>query len=247
MKERELKKHEIAVRKLELIRDNVFEFIKKNLGKVSEYDVCHFIEKEFKKENLIPEKKHRIMMIATKENTSLFHYFPKKQNAKIITKNSLILIDIWAKLNEKRAPFADLTWMAYTGKQIPPKIEKTFRRVIKARDLVLDFIVKNLKNRNLPLTYEIDKIARDYFKKFNLERNFPHGTGHSLGFEAIHGKYFRFGKKSKGNLKIGIPFTIEPGLYFKNDFGVRTEIDCYITKDWRLKITSFCQKEIIKI
>lgn len=31
------------VKKLELIKDRAFEFIKKNLGKVSEYDVQNFI------------------------------------------------------------------------------------------------------------------------------------------------------------------------------------------------------------
>lgn len=46
-------------------------------------------------------------------------------------------------------------------------------------------------------------------------------------------------------MKTMIPFTIEPGLYFKNRFGVRSEIDCYIDNNYRLVITSKIQRNIV--
>jgi Xaa-Pro aminopeptidase len=46
---------------------------------------------------------------------------------------------------------------------------------------------------------------------------------------------------------VNIPFTIEPGLYFKNRFGVRSEIDCYVTENYKLIITTKVQKRIIRI
>ncbi|HUW71813.1 MAG TPA: M24 family metallopeptidase [Candidatus Humimicrobiaceae bacterium] len=243
----QIKQHKIAAERLDQVKNRAFGFIKNNLGKVSEYKVSQFILSEFKKENLVAEKRYSLPIVAADKNTSLVHYFPQKNSSKIIKKNDLVLIDIWARINEKDAPFADITWMGYCGKNIPQDIKKIFKRVIQGRETALKLLRQNLKTKKLPKTKLIDKTVRDYFDKYGLENNFLHGLGHSLGINECHGKYFRFGKKSNAGLKKDILFTIEPGLYLKNNFGIRSEINCYITRDYGLIITSSVQKEIIKI
>ena len=220
MTKEEINRHKIAAKKLYSIVDKAFKFIKRNIGKISEYDVHKFIISEFKKQNLVADKKDPIQIIAVNQHAAIPHYFPYKRKSAILRKNNLILIDTWAKLKEKNSPFADITWIGYSGKKVPKDIERIFVEVIK---------------------------ARDYFKKFGLEKYFLHGLGHSLGFKECHGKYFRFGKKSQAKLKPNILFTIEPGLYFKNKFGIRSEIDCYVTEDHKLIVTTKVQKAIIKI
>lgn len=42
MKNKEIEKHKIAAEKLELIKNKAFDFIRRNLDKVSEYDVQNF-------------------------------------------------------------------------------------------------------------------------------------------------------------------------------------------------------------
>jgi Xaa-Pro aminopeptidase len=251
MKNEEIEKHKIAAEKLELIKNRAFEFIKRNLGRISEYDVENFILSEFKRENLFTQGpnvgKNPCQIVAANENTAFVHYYPEKKNAKIIGENSLILIDIWAKLNDERAPFADISWMGYCGKVIPREIRKAFMRVIEARDFTVNFIKRCLKNREFPRTRDVETATRNYFRKFGLEKFFLHRAGHSLGFGKCHGKYFRFDKKSKARIKPNIPFTIEPGLYFKNKFGIRSEINCYVTENYKLIITTKIQKEIVKI
>lgn len=247
MTKEQIKKHKIAAEKLNQIKNRAFRLIRKNIGKVSEYEVSQFILSEFKKQGLVTEKKHPFPIVAVNKNTSVVHHFPKKQKVNIISNNSLVMLDIWARLKEKNAPFADITWMGYAGKNVPKEIEKAFTKVVKVQNTALNFIKKNLKSRQLPKTKIVDKIARDYFKKYGLEKNFLHGLGHSLGIRECHGKYFRFGKKSQAELKTEIPFTIEPGLYFKGKFGIRCEMDCYVTKDYKLVITTKVQKQIIKI
>ena len=247
MTKEEIEKHKIAAKKLELIKNRALELIRRKLGKISEYDVQRFIYQNLKKQGLITDGKYPGQIIAVNENTSIVHYFPLKRKSKIIKKNSSILIDIWARLKAKNSPFADIAWVAYSDESLPKEIKRIFNKVIKARSIALEFIKKNLKNRKFPKTKKVDKVVRDYFKKFNLEKYFLHETGHSLGFSQCHGKYFRFSRKSKANLKPNIPFTIEPGLYFKNKFGIRSEINCYITKDYKLIVTTEIQKEIIKI
>ena len=243
----EIERHKIAAEKLEMIKNKAFEIIKRNLGKISEYDVSQFILSEFKKQGLIIDEKYPAQIVAVTENSSIVHYFPKKRGSKIIKSDGLTLIDIWAKLKGDRSPFADITWMGYSGKNIPREINRIFKIVIKARNFALKFIRENLKKKKFPKTKKVDKKVRNYFKKFGLEKYFPHGIGHSLGFSRCHGSYFRFSKKSQAKIKLGIPFTIEPGLYFKNRFGIRSEINCYITKDYKLIITTKIQKEIIKL
>lgn len=247
MSEEEIKRHKIAAGKLWLVTNRAFKFIKRNIGKVSEYDVHRFILSEFKKENLVTDKKNLIQIVAINQHAAIPHYFPSKKKSAIIRKNNLILIDTWAKLKEKNSPFADIAWVGYSGKNLPKEIKRIFIKVIKARAIALDFIKKNLKNRKFPKTKIVDKAVRDYFKKFGLEKYFLHGLGHSLGISECHGKYFRLGKKSQARLKPNIPFTIEPGLYFKNKLGIRSEINCYVTKEYKLIITTNVQKQIIKI
>ncbi|MFH1423530.1 MAG: M24 family metallopeptidase [Candidatus Nealsonbacteria bacterium] len=243
----QLEKHKKAAQKLWLVNQKTFRFIKKNIGKASEYDVNRFILSEFKKQGMVADKKHLCQIVAAGENTDKVHYFPLKNKSKIIQRNSLILIDTWARLKEKDSPFADITWMAYSGKSVPKDIQRVFDKVIRARDITLDYLRKSVRRGKFPKTKEIDKVARKYFKKFNLEKNFLHGTGHSLGIKECHGRYFRFGEKSGARLKPNIPFTIEPGLYLKDKFGVRSEINCYVDDNRKLIVTTEIQNKIIKI
>ena len=255
MTKEELKRHRIAAEKLDRIKNKTFKLIKKSLSRISEYNVQEFILSEYKKEGMvtlasdkkyIPER-HPPQIVAVNENAANPHYFPQKRKSKIIKKNDLILVDIWGRLKSENSPFADITWVAYSGKNPSKEIRAAFNRVIKARRVALRFIKKNLKNRKFPKTKDIDKVVRDYFKKFGLDKYFIHRTGHSLGLHICHGKYFRLGKKSKVRLKPNIPFTIEPGLYFKNKFGIRSEINCYVTDDYKLVITTRIQNKIIQI
>lgn len=247
MLDSQIQKHKAAAKKLDFIKNKAFIFIKRNIDKVSEYDVNRFILSEFKKEGMITQKEYPAQIISFGQNTSIVHYYPKANSSKIIHKDNLVLVDIWAKLNEKDAPFADITWMGYTDRNIPQEIRKAFGLVIGAREEAIRFLRKKLKDKKLPRSIEIERAVRNYFDKFGLEKYFTHGVGHSLGITQDHGTYFRFSKKSKSRLRLNVPFTIEPGLYFKDKFGIRSEIDCYIMKDYRLVITTKVQKEIIRI
>tara|TARA_Y100000310_G_C20699789_1_gene828631 strand:+ start:533 stop:1888 length:1356 start_codon:yes stop_codon:yes gene_type:complete len=242
--DKKIKNHIIATKKLNKTKDKAFKLIKENINNISEYEVQQFILEEFKKQNLVRDKVHNQPIVAVNQNSAFPHYTPSKDSKKLkmIKKDSLILIDIWA--NYKEGYFGDITWIGYSNKKIPKNIQETFSKVIKSRDLALDYIRSELKNKRLPNTNKIDKLIRDYFKKSKVDKFFIHGTGHSLGLKGCHGSDFRINKSTETTIKQDIPFTIEPGLYFKNKFGIRSEIDCYI-KDYELIITSSVQKKII--
>ncbi|MFH1358449.1 MAG: M24 family metallopeptidase [archaeon] len=236
--------HIQALEKLEIIMKKAFNYIKENIGKVSELDVERFILSEFKKQGLVSDKNCPI--VAVNKNTSNVHYFLNKKTNKIIKKNDLILIDIWARLKKKGSVYADITWMGYAGKKASKKIEQTLKMVINGRDIGVDFIKKQLKKGKIPKGNEVDKIIRDFFKDNKLDEFFKHSTGHCLGKYHCHGKGFKLSRKYNKELKTNFPFTIEPGLYFKDDFGVRSEINCYIDTNKNLIVLGEVQKDMFR-
>lgn len=239
-----IKSCELALEKLEKIMDRAFEFISARVGKVTEKQVQRFILKQFDRECLVLDKDEPI--VAVNESAVNPHYFPGKKSKKIY-KGDLVLIDIWARLRKRGSVYADITWMGFVGKKIDKKRERIFKEVIKARDLSLKFIRDELKSGVVPTGKEVDKVVRDYFKKKSLDKFFIHSTGHSIGSKNCHGSYFNLSKKCRKKIKVGIPFTIEPGLYFPCEFGVRSEVDCYINSDMKLIVMGKVQKEVVLI
>ncbi|RLC38806.1 hypothetical protein DRH27_01415, partial [Candidatus Falkowbacteria bacterium] len=161
--------------------------------------------------------------------------------------DSLIMIDLWARLKEKNAPYADITWMAYYGRKIPNEIIKVFNIVKLARDKTIKYIINDLIKGNIPTGKEVDKIARIYINDKGYGDFFLHTTGHSLGIEGAHGKEAGIGLKNQKQLIKNLGYTIEPGIYLKNKFGVRSEIDFYINNNNKLVLTSNIQKNITLI
>lgn len=76
---------------------------------------------------------------------------------------------------------------------------------------------------------DIDKAARDYIESFGYGEYFTHRTGHSIGIETHD-----FGDVSsinKEEVKPGMIFSIEPGIYLPGKVGVRIEDLVVVTED----------------
>lgn len=235
-----IKNHFEAAKILIRIKDLAFEYIGKN-DLVNEFEVHNFILDEFKKHNLKTDRNNCI--VAFRENTSFVHYYPSQYCKKLKT-DSLIMIDIWARLNKTNSPFADITWMGYKGNSVPKEMETIFQLVIRARDGAIKFIKDNLRNKKIPTGREIDECSRNIIRQSALEDKFKHALGHSLGMSRPHGNYGGLRPKNKQKLKTNIAYTIEPGIYLDNKFGVRSEVDFYINKNLEFIPTTPWQKNI---
>ena len=241
----QIKYHRQAASLLVKIKDFTLEQIRQNKN-ISEYEVQRFVLEQFSRHNLIIDKKHPHPIVAFAENTAFMHFFPKKKS-KRLKPNMLILIDIWAKLKIKEAPFADITWMAYHGKKVPVKIQKTFQSVIRAKNKSLAYIERQLTGGVMPRGYKIDEIANKAIIKVGHGKNILHSTGHSLGIDDDHGSYPGLTWKNKEAIRKNLGYTIEPGIYLKGKFGIRSEIDFYVSNGNKLIVTTESQQEITLI
>lgn len=75
---------------------------------------------------------------------------------------------------------------------------------------------------------QADALARDTLKKYGYAEYFTHSLGHGIGVN-IH-EFPGVSPKSQAVLKNGMVFSIEPGVYFNDKFGIRIEDSC-ILKD----------------
>jgi Xaa-Pro aminopeptidase len=238
--------HESAARKLSIIMDSTFICLSKNKKQISEYEVQQFVISQFKASGLVSDSEPPI--VAFGKNTQHVHYFPSESNCSKLKEGDLVMIDIWAREDKAGMPFADITFMGFVGYNLTAEEREAFKLVIRARDNAICFIKEKLRDGNLPILEDIDLEVRKVFRRHEVETNFLHTTGHSLGFNQAHGdRSGVIGLKNKNRLSINQGYTIEPGLYFQSNFGVRSEIDFYINDNMDFVLTSNLQKSLINL
>ena len=234
--------HKKAAKLLNVIKNEVFRYLENNPN-TTEFETQKFVKSRFKNYNLKTDRFRPI--ISFRQNTAIVHYYATSDKSKKLQPNSLVLVDLWAKLNKESAPFADITWMAYYGNKVPNEVQKVFDVMLMSRNKAVAYIKAMLKKKIMPIGKEVDAAVRDYMKKYQLEKYFLHGTGHPLGFVNDHGRGVHLNRKGRGRLAKLIGYTIEPGIYIKNKFGFRSEIDFFIDENFKLNITTPVQNKII--
>jgi len=227
-----------------------FGYIKKQLldNKIlTEHLVQQFIMNEFAERQYFTDHPP---IIGVNENSANPHYSPTEDKSKKIHIGDFVLIDLWAKLNKDDAVWSDITWTGYVGEEIPEKYVKIFNIVADARDAAFNFIQSGLKSGRKVRGFEGDDAARNVIVNAGYGEYFIHRTGHSIT-TALHGTGAHLDNFETRDERLILPstsFSIEPGIYLPGDFGVRSEIDCYVTKDNKLIATGGeSQKEVYPI
>lgn len=144
----------------------------------------------------------------------------------------VVLIDLWCKVDDEAAPYADVTWMGHAGPPAP-QVQEAFTAVREARDAAFRAVVDAYAEGRWPTGAEVDRAARRVLTEAGYAEAFTHRTGHSLGTASAHGLAAHlddYETRDERLLRPGLGFTIEPGVYFE-DFGVRSEINVYIDAD----------------
>ncbi len=92
--------------------------------------------------------------------------------------------------------------------------------------------------------YQLDGIARHCLDKESLGDFFKHSLGHGVGLD-IHEEPM-LSPFNDNEIKNGMVFTVEPGIYFENRFGIRIE-DMVVVQNDKLNVLTDFPKELILI
>jgi Xaa-Pro dipeptidase len=237
--EEQLKDNLDAARQLGQTAQEAFRFIRQRINSntpTTEYDVQQFMLSEFKRRGIKTEDAPNCSVNANAANP---HYEPTREINSPLKKGDLVLLDLWAMKDKPHSVYADITWMGYIGESVPDEYEKIFQIVRGGRDAALNFVRESFARKKPICGYQVDDAARKYIAAKGYGSDFIHRTGHSIG-EEIHGNGANMDNLETHDERRVIPqtsFSIEPGIYLRDKFGVRSEIDVYITKDAEVIVT----------
>jgi Xaa-Pro dipeptidase len=221
-----LASHRTASAALYRIKDRALAYVRAALAAgrpLTEYDVQQDMVQAFRDEGLISDS---APVVGTQANAGNPHYLPTAASHRAIGRDEVLLLDLWGKLPAPGAVFADITWMAFTGRSIPARVQSAWTAAAGARDAAIAFVQEGIAAGRPVRGFEVDATARKVLIDAGYGAHVLHRTGHSLGQE-IHGNGVHmddYETHDDRRLVPGLGFTIEPGLYF-DDFGIRTEID----------------------
>ena len=241
----QLESHLFAAENLSVIVQEAFRYIGASLDAgVTEYDVKKFIRNRFLEEGMIVTDGPAV---AVNEHASDPHFDPTPENSVRIKRGDWVLIDLWTRLPGEDDMFGDITWTAYVGDDVPARQREVFDIVIGSRDTALAEMENAFDEGRILEGWQLDKVARDYINEAGYGDYFNHRLGHSLGRE-VHSNAVNLDSwetHDTRQLIPGIAVTIEPGIYIP-EFGVRSEIDVFISEDGPL-VTTQMQRDVVLI
>jgi len=141
--------------------------------------------------------------------------------SKKLKKGDLLLFDAGVKYKRycsdrtRTAYFDGTIEFKYKQKFKSKKIQKAYDTVLKAHDVAIKKARSGMKAK------EIDRLARDVVEKAGFGKYFVHSTGHGVGLDIHEMPYIS--KTSDTIIEDGMVFTIEPGIYIEDSFGIRIE------------------------
>jgi Xaa-Pro aminopeptidase len=211
----------------------------------TEWDIAQFMLRRYSEEGMEQEP----MIVAVNANAANPHYMPTKDKNSPIKRGDFVLIDAATKFNKPDAVATDQTWTGYVGETVPEEYTRIFNIVRKARDSAVDFVRKNVRAGKPIHGAEVDDVSRGVITRAGFGEQFTHRTGHSIG-EETHGNGVNiddFETRDSRPIIPGVCFSIEPGIYLEGKFGVRSEINVYVS-DKDIEVTGQpIQTEIIPI
>jgi Xaa-Pro aminopeptidase len=243
----QLEMHLEAGRRVDQVRDEAFQLIGKKVreqGGTDELTIAEFIRRRFTELELETDAGP---IVGVNKNSGDPHYTPDENHNDRINAGDFVLIDLWAKLRRPRAVYYDVTWTGFCGADPPSPIQEVFAVVTAARDAAVQFVDEAIKSGRSIAGYEVDDVTRKVIVEKGYGDAFVHRTGHSIG-EEVHGNGTNIDNLETHDLRPIIPqtcFSIEPGIYLP-EFGVRSEIDCYVS-DAGAAATGDVQTELIRI
>ncbi len=178
---------------------------------------------------------------ASGKNATVLHYVDNNSELK---DGDLILFDLGAQFNYYNG---DISRTFPVNGKFTKRQREVYEEVLKVNEEITKMLVVGVTFR------EINDKANDLIAKAcirlgliedkkDFRKYYFHSIGHSLGLDT-HDVGERWGE-----LKEGMVFTVEPGLYIEEEeIGIRIEDDVLITKEGPVVLTKDCIKTVEEI
>ena len=172
-------------------------------------------------------------IVAINENSAKPHSF---LSDKVLKEDNLLLLD--AGLKYKRY-CSDRTRTISVDGNISVSKNQNFKDPLKQKvyDIVLKAQEKAINSIRVGIKFsDLDKIAREVIEKAGYGKYFVHSLGHGVGLDIHEWPYLN--KRNDNLVQEGMVFTIEPGIYLPDKFGVRIEDMVVINLDGKMEVMS---------
>lgn len=166
-------------------------------------------------------------------NGAIIHYHALKESCAKLKNEGILLLDSGAQY-----PFGttDITRTIALG-NVTSEMKKHYTIVLAA---FIELSKAIFLEKTKPM--QLDILARKEVYKYGLD--YRHGTGHGVGMAlSVHESPPNFAmairKTTSVDLKEGMIFSNEPGLYFDNKYGIRLENLLYVEKKFESEYGTF--------
>lgn len=156
------------------------------------------------------------------------HYEPIPGADRALQRDEVILLDLWGGMHEG-AIFADQTWMGFSGKVVPERVQHVWETVRDARDAAITTLQALVTSGEPVPGFRGDRAAREVIERAGFGEWFVHRTGHSIDRD-LNGSGPHLDDYETHDDRALLPGTgcsVEPGIYLPGDFGVRSEVNLY--------------------
>lgn len=153
-------------------------------------------------------------------------HYNTKQGGGMIKDGSLLLIDFGVKFHNYSS---DITRMVGIG-EVSDEIKSTYSKLLQVQKKTVEYVDTATELKS------IDTFCRNELQKNKLP-NFSHSTGHGIGLEVHESPKVNI--ISSDNKKIGQVFTIEPGIYIPDKWGMRIEDTITVSQEGVEVLTRF--------
>ncbi len=215
-------------------------------GGTDEFAVVRFLEQAIARAGLVTAHGPNVSCGA---NAADSHYEPSAAATKRIQRGDFVLIDLWAKrAGRPDAIWYDITWTGVVDREPSPREQAIFAIVREARDAAIRSVQEAFSAGRPIAGWQPDDAARTVIRAAGLAEFFTHRTGHNIATE-LHGSGAHLDDLETHDVRVILPhtcFSVEPGLYFPGEFGIRSEVNM-MTYPGRAEVTGPLQTELLRI
>lgn len=216
------------LKKAASITDETFgEIVKFVKPGMKEIDIISFIKEEFAKRGA----DFGFALIASGPNSALPHY---GGNDRVIEKKDVLLCDFGCIY---QGLCADMTRTIFIG-DVTDEEKKMYNYVVRG---TLAGEGAAVDGAYIP---DVDKAARAVIEESGYGKTFVTRLGHGIGYNIHESPDIK--QSNKIYLEPGMTFSIEPGIYRVNEFGIRVEDIVLVTKGGN-EILNKATKELIVV